>query len=403
MPLLCTWAGSRPVRAPLAPLRRHLPPGKGGRALRSRRPEPWIRATFAVAAIAASLLAAAGTARAARVVDVRIGVHPGYARVVLETDAPAAHELVAIPEAIPGEVVVRIAATAAARELAARAPDAPSVALEPQADGSTLARIRAPGPVRIETQVLSAPPRIVLDLRRAVAALPDPTDAGPEPTRAPEPEPTPEPIAPPAPEPAPVVTPDSVERDAPPVPGVAETSPLVAEPVVAPAPVPPEPEALPPVTAPPPASIALESRSLATGIALGIGIALFASAIVRGRRVEAAPAPAPIETAEPEPRPATPSEPPLAGPEPATEPAAAPLLPDREMDLVLDFLRMHQRLDERVAGLAARLDELAARQDELERSTAAQSAEIAAQRVAIARLQRGAPPRRSEPVVNGRR
>jgi hypothetical protein len=382
-----------------------------------------VRLGSAVAAFAASL-ALAGPVLAARLVDVRVGTHPGYARVVLETDAPAEHELVSIPEAIPGEVVVHIAASARAREVASRGPGAPSVSIEPQADGSALARIRAPGPVRIETQVLAAPPRVVLDLRRAAEELPgvdvvaEAPAAEPPAPPAPALEPTPEPVASPEPvAPVPVETPvvapeTSIAVETPPAvepPPVAEPPPPreppapVAAPTAAAAPAPPpsEPAAPPPVAAPPPASIALDPRSLATGIALGVAVALFAFAVTRGRRAEPA-LPLPPVAASPDPEQA-PAPEPAVEPAPAASPPPPPILPDREMDLVLDFLRMHQRLDERLAALADRVERIAARQAELESASAAQAGEIAAQRAAIARLQRAAPPRRTEPNASRHR
>ena len=132
-------------------------------------------------------------AACARITAVRVGTHPGYARVVLETDAPADYEVLTAPAATPGEVTLWIAAESRARDVAPTGPDAPAVSLLPQADGSTLARIRAPGPLRVETQVLAAPPRLVLDLRRAVGEAAAEAPAPPPP--APEIPPLPPPAA----------------------------------------------------------------------------------------------------------------------------------------------------------------------------------------------------------------
>ena len=73
------------------------------------------RRVRALALAFALVLLAADASMAARLVDVRVGSHPDYARVVLETDAPAVHEIVTLPAAASGEVVVRIAATSVAR------------------------------------------------------------------------------------------------------------------------------------------------------------------------------------------------------------------------------------------------------------------------------------------------
>jgi hypothetical protein len=59
---------------------------------------------------------------------------------------------------------------------------------------------------------------------------------------------------------------------------------------------------------------------------------------------------------------------------------------------MLDVLRMHQRLDARLAEIADRLGELAQRQGRLEARAGAETEEIASQRVAIARLQRSLRP-----------
>ncbi|RIK92052.1 MAG: hypothetical protein DCC71_24725, partial [Proteobacteria bacterium] len=260
-------------------------------------------------------MAAALPAHAARVVDLRFGSHPGYARIVIETDAPAAHEVVALPDATPDEVAVRIAAASDAREIAAPADGVASLRLLPQPDGSTLARIRAPGPVRVETQALSEPARVVLDLRRGAAA--ESVAAAPEPAaepRAPAQEedeaapPAEEELvmpaveapieiaaAPPAEE-APQTAPAPEAPPSQPASDTAEASPETASPAP-PTPLVPEEEP-PPVAAPPPpppseaaerddpgtALQDAEVRSVALWLALGAGLAFLALALARRRR-----------------------------------------------------------------------------------------------------------------------
>jgi hypothetical protein len=316
------------------------------------------------------MLVAAPAANAARLVGVRVGVHPGFDRVVLETDAPAAHEVLASDG---DEVVVRIAAASEARTLPARGPDAPTIALEPTPDGATVARIRAAGPLRVETQVLTAPPRVVLDLREAPhdeappapAAEPTPV-AAPEPAAPPEPIASPAPVAAPAAEPSPPPTPEAV------APPAAPPAPPPA--VAAPAPEPP-----PVSSAPPPAAFAVDPRSAALGLAIGLVFAAFGW-IGRPKPV-AAPAP-PLAERAPEPPPVWVDAAPVADETPAAE----------DTDAARDFVRMHQRLDARLAEAVARLDEIAARQDRLAADGGRQKAEIASQRVAIARLRQALRP-----------
>jgi hypothetical protein len=117
-----------------------------------------------VGLLASAIGTAAGPAWAARVVDVRVGRHPDFVRVVFETDAATAFRLEAPgPE---GEIRVRLDADSEPRVVDAPGAGA-SVRVEPLPDGGSLARIQADAPVRIESQVLDHPPRVVLDLRRA--------------------------------------------------------------------------------------------------------------------------------------------------------------------------------------------------------------------------------------------
>ena len=234
-----------------------------------------------------------GPALAARLTSVRVGLHAGYARVVLETDAPAAFEVIDAPSATPDEVAVRILATSRAREVKSALAGSPVVALAPQDDGSTLARIRAPGRVRVETQVLGSPPRVVLDLHPVAseAASPDPesvsgseseSDAASavaiEPALVPQPEPT---AAPAADRPT---LPDVAS--APPLPAETASLPATLEAPLMPAPAPARAEPTPD----------FDLRSVAIGFALGIGIALLLFAL-RRRSKASVGAPAPEATA----------------------------------------------------------------------------------------------------------
>lgn len=348
------------------------------------RPHAWRAGRLAVT-LALGLLAA-GAAEAVRLVDVRVGRHREFVRVVFETDAPAAFSIE--PGEQPGERRVRIEAGGAPAGLRVPADAGAEVTLEPLADGATLARVRAAVPVRIESQVLDRPPRIVVDLRPgAEMELAPGPEAGrplPAPARSEEAAGSPghressEPSEPPEPLLAPALREPAL---------FPELAPPLAE---EPAPEAPEspPAGAPAVSAPPPAVIAprLDDRSLVVGAAAGAVVGLGLSLLARGRgrrgepRVEAPEPPAPA------PEPETESD---APPVPEAWPLAAPppVATGRPGDLGLDLLRMLQRVDERLAAVEEALASLAARTGQLELRGGTQAEELTAQRVALARLQ----------------
>jgi hypothetical protein len=139
---------------------------------------------------AAILLLAAVPAKAANLVEVRIGLHQEYTRVVLETDAKASFEI----ESSEGEeLVLRLDAASEAKVVASkRSAHLTSVAVKPTPAGDSEVRIALLGPVEVKKMALSAPPRIVLDLRKAqeadamaaTAESPAPVAPRPEPTVA---------------------------------------------------------------------------------------------------------------------------------------------------------------------------------------------------------------------------
>jgi hypothetical protein len=146
---------------------------------------------------AAVLLLAAVPAKAANLVEVRIGLHRDYTRVVLETDAKASWELESWGS---DELVLHLKAASEAGVVAsAGSRHLTSVAVKPAPAGDSEIRIALLGPVDVQEMVLSAPPRIVLDLREAqeadvmaptaeppaVTAISEPAEALP----APKPEP----------------------------------------------------------------------------------------------------------------------------------------------------------------------------------------------------------------------
>lgn len=126
-----------------------------------RRPVP------AATLLLGLICALATPAGAARVTDVRVGLHPEFTRVVVETDEPATYLLLQPLQLENYEIRVLVDAESEARD--ARPPGARSAfaVIEPLPSGGSEMRILARGPVVIEEQVIDEPPRIVLDLRDA--------------------------------------------------------------------------------------------------------------------------------------------------------------------------------------------------------------------------------------------
>ncbi len=134
--------------------------------------------------LAFAALLIAGAARAGEVVDVRVGLHPRYTRVVLQTTGEVEHSIRRSDEA---ELRVRVDASSQRRVLASGSGHLRSVSLEPQPDGSTIAvlSLRDSG-VSYSEMSLSGPARLVIDLKRSAVAQAAPVRAAeppPEPTR----------------------------------------------------------------------------------------------------------------------------------------------------------------------------------------------------------------------------
>jgi hypothetical protein len=153
-------------------------------------------------------------ASAASLVEVRVGNHADFTRIVLETDAPVRYEL---SRATPGEVRVRLFATASPRKLGSKSKLLKEVVVESDSSGS-VARLalKQQASVDVKEMVLTSPPRIVLDLlpRKGGAAALEAKAAAPAPVA----------VTPPAPAPAPTAAEEkpAAEDAAPPVPAPEE-------------------------------------------------------------------------------------------------------------------------------------------------------------------------------------
>jgi hypothetical protein len=171
-----------------------------------------------IVAFAAGLLA--GPAWASKVVEVRIGNHPTFTRVVFELDAPAGYgiERRTVEEGA-SEILVTLEASSTPRSVMSRSVMVERVAVQ---DGRarSVAHIRLKkSPSRVKEMILSNPPRIVFDLMlpekelRAVARKAEAkrqadkkekTEAAEAQKLATAPKPTPEAsVAPKAPKPTP--------------------------------------------------------------------------------------------------------------------------------------------------------------------------------------------------------
>jgi hypothetical protein len=146
-------------------------------------------------------LVSVAPAWSAELIEVRVGNHPTFTRVVFEFDAPTGYR---IERRAEGEaenvIVVTLDAASRPRNIVSRSPGVASVSVEDGFDRA-IARIstRKPG-LPIKEMILRDPPRVVLDLMLGKSA---PAVAPAEPALAKtvtEPKPEPERVAKPAPE-----------------------------------------------------------------------------------------------------------------------------------------------------------------------------------------------------------
>ena len=236
-----------------------------------------------ILAIALSTLALGAPTPSARVIEVRVGAHPTFTRVVFELDGRAGYQIETRKLAGGQELVVTLQAASTPRKLAGHGPLISGVEVDP-GDGNAVAHVRLRGqPASVKEMLLANPPRIVLDLglpESLAKAAPKPVIAATPVAPAPAPElqkPKPEePVAvkpsvakaTPEPEPASPIAKATPERE--PASPIAKVAPAPepaspektaaatpATPTPAPPPAVPElAQAAPPAATPPPADIA---------------------------------------------------------------------------------------------------------------------------------------------------
>ena len=189
-------------------------------------------------ALAVWLLLTALPALAAQIVEVRVGNHPDFTRVVFELDGMAGYRVETREGAKP-ELIVTIDASSRVRKIISKSDGIAAVEVTPQGS-SAVAHIslRKPG-IRLKEMILTNPSRIVLDLmsdKPAPVAKTPPVKPKPA---VEQPAPTPKPIAK---QPAP--TPKPVAKQPVPTPTPVAKQPVPA-PIVTAKTDPPEPDADP--------------------------------------------------------------------------------------------------------------------------------------------------------------
>ena len=138
------------------------------------------RATQVGAFIVVGLIAlwTTDSATASEIVDLRIGSHPEFTRIVFELDRPTGYRIErASPEPGVSELVVSIDATSIPRKVKNKDALIGMVTITPRGKGA-LAEIRlAREGLRLKEMILSSPPRIVLDILASPVAKKAPSAA----------------------------------------------------------------------------------------------------------------------------------------------------------------------------------------------------------------------------------
>ncbi|RLD01619.1 MAG: hypothetical protein DRI65_15475, partial [Chloroflexota bacterium] len=158
---------------------RRLPRGRPGGLGFERRSAAW--------GIALGVLLAAGVAQSAQVVEMRVGRHPDFTRVVFELDSPAGYSLERnASEAGVSELVVTLSAGAETEKVAIKKGLIEEVNLV-GGNHSATAHIRLSSKgLRVKEMILANPPRIVLDVMapKVAKAAPVPAPAARPVTKA---------------------------------------------------------------------------------------------------------------------------------------------------------------------------------------------------------------------------
>jgi hypothetical protein len=269
-------------------------------------------------ALAAGLALAPGAAWSAQLVDVRVGRHDEFTRIVFELDAPAGYRIEREESAGGSELVVTLEAGGSSRRVPTPKSLVEGVSIDSLGPENAVAHIRlASDALRLKEMILSGPPRIVLDV------LPAETAKAPAPAR----RATPRAEAKPKPAPAPKSTAPARERPkraaaAPPrKPATAPDVPASAAPATPQPQKPPSGEAIVPREAKPPPRA--EPRPQATPQKQAAAPEGGAGSSLPEELAMATPQ----ERAAPPPRPPRASEPPRAARSPeerATRPAPPP-------------------------------------------------------------------------------
>ncbi|MFK7895594.1 MAG: hypothetical protein AB8G23_07140 [Myxococcota bacterium] len=128
--------------------------------------------------LALGLLVSAASAWAAEVVEVRVGRHPEFTRLVFELDRAAGYRIKRTHAGADSELEISLEATSIPRNLRSSQTLIERVDLTPSGSRS-VARIKlTEDGFRLKEMILSSPPRIVLDLvkERSIAKSPAPSN-----------------------------------------------------------------------------------------------------------------------------------------------------------------------------------------------------------------------------------
>jgi len=132
--------------------------------------------------LALGLLASALPAWAAEIVEVRIGRHPEFTRVVFELDRAAGYRIErSDPSMDVAELVISLEATSIPRSIDSSKSLIEQVEIQPMGSRS-VARVRlARDGLRLKEMILTNPPRIVLDVLNDVSPVPSVARTSPPP------------------------------------------------------------------------------------------------------------------------------------------------------------------------------------------------------------------------------